>query len=500
MERRYASIWLPYLLTDWVALQRQDLRDQPLVLAAPDHGRMVVREVSHLAREQGIERGMVVADARAFVPGLEVLDMVPGLAEKLLKHLATWCIRFTPAAAVDPPDTLVLDITGCAHLWGGESAYLSVINQRLAAKGYQVESAIATTIGTAWALARFGKEARIAPPGSEATILAHLPPEALRIPVTHAARLYKLGIRYIADLFAMPRSVLVRRFGKEFMLRMDQALGIAAEMIQPVQLQPVYREDLPCPELILTRKGIDIALQRLVDALCVRMQQEQKGLRKAVFRAYRIDNNVQEVRIATNHPSHNPHHLVRLFESRIGNIEPAFGIELFSLEAQGVSPAPTQVLDFWGKEKGLADRAIAELLDRLALRVGTARIRRYLPQEHHWPERSFSSGVSLDELPLAAWRTNPLRPIQVLAVPEPVEVMAPIPDYPPMLFRYRGQRHKILRADGPERIEAEWWLEQGQHRDYYSVEDESGRRYWLFRAGHYTPGRGSQWFLHGFFP
>ena len=260
-----------------------------------------------------------------------------------------------------------------------------------------------------------------------------------------------------------------------------------------------YQERLPCLEPISTATGIEIALQQLIDTLCARLQKEQKGIRKAEFKGYRIDGKTVSISIGTHRASSNPKHLFKLFELKIELIEPDLGIELFMLEAKKVEEAPALQEQLWESVCGLENNSLAELIDRLAGKVGEGHIHRYLPDEHYWPERSIKPTASLEEQPTTSWRTDRPRPTLLLPKPEPIEVMAPIPDYPPMHFRYRNVLHKVIRADGPERIEQEWWLQDGQHRDYYYVEDEQGRRYWLFRLGHYDAEKKPSWFIHGFF-
>jgi protein ImuB len=227
------------------------------------------------------------------------------------------------------------------------------------------------------------------------------------------------------------------------------------------------------------------------------LQQEQKGLRIAIFKCYRLDGKIEQIDIATNSPSHNTKHLFKLFEIKIPTIEPDLGIELFVLEAPKVeehSPAQQQL---WQTMCGLDHIHLAELMDRLSGKVSSVTIRRYLPDEHYWPERSIKPASSLKEQKTTEWKIDRPRPMQLLETPEKIEVTSPVPDYPPMHFRHKGKLHKIKKADGPERIEQEWWIQDGQHRDYYAVEDENGCRYWLFRLGHYDEDY--QWFLHGFF-
>jgi protein ImuB len=255
---------------------------------------------------------------------------------------------------------------------------------------------------------------------------------------------------------------------------------------------------LPCLEPIVTATGIEIALKQLLKTLCFRLQQDQKGLRTAVFKGYRIDGKIERIEIGTNRPSHHVKHLFKLFEVKLQSIEPALGIELFILEAPKVEDYFSEQQKMWEESGGLNDPRLSELIDRLASKTGMQCIHRYIPDEHYWPERSFKLATSLNEKLLTYWRADKLRPLQVLPRPELIEVTAPIPDYPPMLFRYKGIVHQIVKADGPERIEQEWWLQQGQHRDYYRVEDEHGHRYWLFRLGHYHD-KTFKWFIHGFF-
>ena len=498
MVKRFVSIWFTHLSTDWFTIRQPHLKNVPFVLRASSHGRMVITGVNIAGEEKGIRRGMVLADARAIQPDLEALDDKQDLAPKLLKRIAEWCVRFTPAVAVDPPDGLLLDTTGCAHLWGGDSSYVSEIVKKLQARGYDVRVAMADTIGVAWGVARFGKDAQVINSGLHIESLMGLPPEALRLETGTVDRLHKLGLHQVRQFIKIPRSSLRRRFGQHFVMRLDMALGQEIETIQPVLPIEPYQERLPCLEPIVTATGIEIALRQLLETLCSRLHQEQKGLRTALFKGYRVDGKVEQVDVGTNRPTHNVRHLFKLFENRLPAIEPALGIELFVLEAPEVEDHLPLQEKMWEGSGGLEDMRLSELIDRLTNKVGTKAIHRYLPDEHYWPERSFRPTSSLQEKSTAAWRVDKLRPLQLLHLPEPIEVTAPIPDYPPMLFRYKGKVHQIIKADGPERIEQEWWLHQGQHRDYYRVEDEDGCRYWLFRSGHYHD-RTYQWFIHGFF-
>lgn len=458
---------------------------------------MVISASNVHAEQKGIHTGLVLADARALVPDLEARDDELELPASVLRALAVWCIRFTPTVAVDEPEGLLMDVTGCSNLWGGEEAYVKAIATRLHARGYGVRIGMADTPGVAWAIARFGDEPLIVKSGNQQQVLAALPPESLRIEPENVQRLHKLGLHRIGQFMNMSRHVLRRRFGQSLLNQLDKALGLQTDELTPVELPSEYHDRLPCVEPIVTREGILIALEKLLVTLCGRLQKEGKGLRSVSLKGYRVDGKMVETKAGTHRPTHHVRHLMRLFEHKVSTLEPGLGIELFELEASHVADNPAEQEGLWNEGGGLEDERLSELIDRIADRGGI-QVLRFLPAEHYWPERSYRTANSPGEIASCAWRIDTPRPTQLLCPPERVEVTAPIPDYPPMLFVYQGKVHRIVRADGPERIEQEWWLQQGQHRDYYQVEDEHGGRYWIFRLGHYHD-HDYQWFVHGFF-
>jgi protein ImuB len=447
----------------------------------------MVKAASPGAISLGISVGIPLADAKAMVPGLEVFEEKPGRQEKLLHAIGEWCVRYAPLVSIDQPDGLILEITGCTHLWGGEQTYLKEIVTRFMTLGYDVKAAIADTIGAAWAISHYGKQDSIINNGEHQNAILSLPPSALRLDKAVLQRLQKLGLYQIHHFMSMPRSVLRRRFGDDLILRLGQALGKEQEVMLPLQIVAPYQERLPCLEPIRTAVGIEIAIQKLLEALCFRLKNEEKGLRTAVLTCYRIDGKLIKAEIGTNAPSHHIKHLFKLFELKIPTIEPALGIELFTLEAPKTEELSPNQEAIWNTNPGLDDQGVTELLDRLAVK-----------DEHFWPERSLKAAVSIHEKTDIGWKSSRPRPTHLLHRPHQIEVSVPIPDYPPMLFVYKGKRHMIKKADGPERIEREWWLDKGEHRDYYYVEDEEGQRYWLFRSGHYSE-QSSHWFIHGFF-
>lgn len=496
---RFVSIFFRHLTTDWFTLRQPHLKNLPFVVTEPSHGKMIITAANANAKLKGVNVGTALADARAIIPDLQSIDHKPELISRLLKRLAEWCIRFTPSVAADSPDGLMLDASGCAHLWGGENSYCTAISTKLTSRGYDVRIAMADTIGAAWAIARFGKEPLLIPTGKHLEALLSLPPEALRLEPEAIVRLHKLGLHQVRQFINIARPSLRRRFGQHLLQQLDKSLGNEWEGIEPIRPIEPYQEWLPSMEPIVTATEIERALQQLINTLCNRLQQDQKGLRTALFKGHRVDGKVEQIDILTSRPSNNPDHLTKLFELKLSTIEPGWGIELFLLEATSVEEHQPKQEKLWTQSREAEEQHIGELVDRIAGKMGLNSIHRYAPAEHHWPERSFTLIKSLEEKLTASWPEHKLRPLQLLPTPARIEVTAPIPDYPPMLFRHKGEIHKIVKADGPERIEQEWWLQQGQHRDYYQVEDETGNRFWLFRLGHYHD-KIYQWFLHGFFP
>lgn len=499
MPKRFVSIWFRHLLTDRKAISEPSLKGKPVVFVEPDHGRMVVTATNAVAEKYGVIEGMVLADAKILVADLQVFDGKRGRNLKLLKGLAEWCLRYTPLVAIDPPDGLLLDVTGCTHLKGSEREYLKDLTDRLRTLGYDVRPGLADTIGCAWGVARCASSGLIVPEGGHRNALMPLPPSALRLPTDLLVKLQNLGLYQVSSFIHMPRSVLRRRFGKDMVLRMLQALGQEEEFLLPLKEPMPYTERLSCLEPIKTRPAIEIAVKALLDNICKRLYGEGLGLRAASITYYRIDGKTGTINIGTNHASHRSEHLFKLFSLTLDTVAPGLGIELFVLEAPHTEPVSDKQSELWAAKPGADSEQVAELLDRVAGKIGTEHIQRYLPSEHYWPERSAQPTCNIKKKPESDWRTDKPRPVQLLDKPEVIEATALTPDYPPILFIYKGKRHEIKKADGPERIEREWWLEPGEHRDYYIAEDQDGRRYWIFRSGHYNGSQQGHWYLHGFF-
>jgi protein ImuB len=499
MNRSYVSIWFPFLTTDWLSKKNAGLKELAFVTASKQRGRMIVTAANNYAVKNGIYPGMTLADARAISPGLEMIEDEEGIENKLLHAIATWCIRFTPITAVDGKDGIMLESTGCYHLWGNELNYLREIKKRFTGLGYQVKLSMAPTIAAAWAMARFAKDGSILSADTLVTNIEALPAAALRLESTIIEKLNVSGLYRIGLFARLPAPTLRRRFGEVLIHRLDQIFGRADEWLQPISPVEEYTERLPCLEPVFTATAIEIAIARMIEGLCKRLKEENKGLRNATLKCYRVDHKIIEINIGTSSPSSNENHLNKLFQLKIDSIAPGFGIELFTLTAGKVQELKIGQHVLWNISHAKIDQHFFELVDRIKLKIPGIQIHRFQPQEHYWPERTFKESPEINKPIEAAWTYTRPRPTQLLAAPAMVIVTAPVPDYPPMSFRYKGKLHKIVKADGPERIEPEWWISEGQHRDYYYVEDEEGKRYWLFRSGHYNADKNYQWFLHGFF-
>lgn len=500
MPKRYAAIWFRYLLTDWKTFRDQSLKGVPVVFTRPDHNRIIICAVNAAAEYCGVRTGMTAADAKVIAPGLKLFEEKPGHNLKLLTHFAEWFLRYTPQVMIDAPDGLLLDVTGCTHLKGGETEYLKDILTRLRDLGYKVRPGMADTIGCAWAVAHCAETGLIVPPGGQRMALKPLPPIALRLPEDILARLNNMGFYTIGDFMLIPKQTLTRRYGKSIVLRLYQAIGQAPEFLIPLKEPVPYTERYPILEPIRTREAIEFAVHELTDKLCKRLYAEGLGLRSAVLTYLRIDGKSEQLCIGTNHPSQRTDHVFKLLQQHFDQIAPALGIELFILDATKTEPASDKQSILWNGKPGAQSEHVAELLDNIAARVGASNIHRYLPAEHFLPEGVAKNTTDLAALPENEWPDDLPRPLQLLDPPEPIEAMALTPDYPPKQFIYRKERHIIANADGPERIECEWWEQPQPYRDYFNVEDENGQRYWIYSTPDADSSLPSNWFLHGYFP
>ncbi len=456
------------------------------------------------AESLGVRIGMAVTKAQALVPGLIIADSDPAAETEGLTKLAFWALqRISPVVAADPPDGLVIDTTGADHLHGGEEAMLSDMIKRFAVSGVEARASVADTWGAAHAAARFlARPAIIVPPGEAEAMLQVLPLQALRLDSGTVTGLHTLGFETVGELLAQPRAPLTLRFGPELGRRLDQALGLVSEPVDPVRSPELVEVRKAFAEPIGAAETIARYIARLADALCHEMERRGLGARRLDLLFHRVDNSMQFIRIGTGQPIRDPKRLVRLFRDKIETVDPGFGIEIMELVAIMTEPLRDKQTISSLVEEPEAD--VSDLIDILSNRVGQNRLCRFVPVQSDVPERSVARISPLAPETGLTWEGDWPRPPRLLARPEPVETMALLPDHPPVWFTWRGVRRRVRRADGPERVRGEWWKRDAELtavRDYFRVEDETGERYWIFRSGdgEHEDSGSQRWFIHGIF-
>ena len=462
--------------------------------------------VDAAAAALGLVAGQKATDAKALVPELATAEAEPEADAAALAALVHWCVRFSPAVAADPPDSLFLDIAGVAHLWGGEAELMADFQARAAANGLFFRCAIADTPGAAWALSRFGADRSLAAPGEQRSWLEPLPPSALRLAPETAAQIERLGLRRLGQLMEIPRGPFARRFGQAAMTRLDQALGREAEALTfrrpptPWFARLAFAEPISAPE-DMARVTTDVTAR-----LCARLEAEGQGARRFEVAFHRVDGKALPVGVGLALPGRDARRIARLFHPKLETVDPGFGVEVVTITAEDVEPVSGRQGRIDSSRDAAIEDGLAPLVDRLVNRLGEDRVWRARPAESHTPELAAVRARPFAPAGAArAWDRQTPRPARLFRRPEPVEdVMALTPDDPPSRFRWRGQLIRVRRAEGPERIGEAWWkgaiedVSPGRVRDYYRVEDEDGRRFWLFRAGLYGE-HPPQWWMHGLF-
>lgn len=466
------------------------------------------------AQKLGITAGMSLAEARAIKPNIETRDANSQTDYLALNALARWFIRYTPLSALDGVDGILLDVTGCAHLFGGEATMLQDMTQRLKQAGLTLQAAIAETPGAAWAFARF-KPGHITPElENSLKDLSPLPTKALRLDNASTITLSRLGLKTIGDILGIPRHTLARRFRgapakhiTALLTRIDQAQGKQNEPIAPLQALPSWQVRQTFMEPMIQSEILEHAVLNLMNRLCVILGKTEHGAMRIQLSAFRVDGTLQQVIVGTNKPSRDAKHLMRLFHEKLSQLDAGFGFDLLVLAAHETSELrPEQTGD---KDLETAD-STTKLIDKLTARLGPTSVYHLKHQDSHLPERTQTlsppsdTDLRWDNFP----KGKPIRPLRLLQRPENIEVLAEVPEGAPRSFRWRRVKHTVIKAEGPERLTYEWWLqEKGLTRDYYRVEVEDGARFWLFRHGLYgilhvrhTESPQPEWYMHGFFP
>ena len=523
--KRIASIWLPALAIERWAKTADCAPDAPIVLTVEGTHGLIIHAVTRAAAERGARPEARLTDARALDPTLIALPADPDGDEAMVKRLAQWAGRWSPLVEVDG-DGLRLDVTGVAHLFGGERGLVRDMKRRFARIGLTARVAIAPTALAAWALAHHapcicGEDAE--------TRLAPLHISALRIDPDTMRTLERLGLKTIGALTGVPRLALARRFrgAEDVVDALDRALGKKPEPLTSAPAEPPPRALIKLEEPATHPEAASQALERLIPELVRQLQERHLGARRLSLNGYRVDGSIGAASVATAIPSREPKHLQRLLagviESGAAALNPEFGFDAFALTAdwtEQLGAAQDSLV-----EEPSGERELARLVDRLTVKLGPRRVRRPQRHESHLPERASGWGPAVSspavagEVARAARRRSPStsftgpppleiegrkrRPQRLLDRPEAIDVIYATPEGMPRRFVWRRAVHDIARVEGPERIAPEWWRSpsSARLRDYYRVEDAEGRRYWIYREGLIGDGRGGlpNWFIHGLF-
>jgi protein ImuB len=523
-RRRILSLFLPRLPIDRIKRQLSANNgapdNTPNVVIAKQSNALVIYALDDVAVRSGLAIGLPLANARAICPELIVFDADPVADARTLNDIADWCDRFTPLVALDPPHGLYLDITGCAHLFGGERALLQIVYGALSRRGFAVSAGIAGTSICARTLTRHAS-GKIIADGEEADAVSPLPVAALGADAAITTGLRRAGLKSIGDVASRARHEITARFGADFTALLGQALGEGDAPISPRKPLPDYIVEKRFPEPVATDTVISMNLSSLAGMLVTAMDRQGKGARRLEASFFRTDGAVRTITVDAGRPVTKREVIDRLFRERLDALndplDPGFGFDLIRLSASRTEIVVQQQRDL---DANVHDNdELAALIDRIAARIGGKRVVVHLPQDSHVPERAVLAAPAQHHLAAAAqaaWPARiesepPLRPLRLFEKPEPIKVpFATVPDGPPHQFTWRRVTHAVVRVEGPERIAMEWWKANGcaLTRDYFRIEDAEGLRFWIFRDGLYEgelkedeEGKPvpPKWFVHGLF-
>ena len=507
--RRYQALWFPFLATQRVRPAQKEIQPDapPFILVGKKHGALVITSADRRALELGLMLGMPLANARARVPLLELADCNLKADHDFLLRLAALCEVFTPRIALEPPDGLMLDITGCAHLFGGEEELRLKVGHRLSRLGLSVRTTIASTPDAARALARFSR-AGVVVRGTESKTARALPIGALECASEIILALHRAGLTSLDDLASRPSQMLSARFGMDVATKLRRIMAQEDICITPLRTPPVFLVEQHFPEPRSSLENLLNVIADLLDELGTILETAGMGGREFELTFFRSDGALRRLQIDTAKATRNSRSLLRLIRLKIETladpIDPGFGFDAIRIGVLLCEKIIIAQRDLDGTTP--EDLAITELIDRLIARFGARRVLRFTSRDTHNPLRAAARVSALSPLAESSWAPlepgePPLRPLTLFSAPHPIEAMAEVPDGPPIRFRWRRVLYTVARAEGPERIAAEWWRDGAMlTRDYFRIEDTLGHRFWLFREGLYEHGgKLPRWFLHGLF-
>ena len=510
---RFLSVFLPSLSTDRILRGRDpSAAEAPFALWRKIKGGERIVAANAAARRRGIVPGMAVADSRAIVPALALEEHDAIADASTLAALADWHRRFTPLAALDPPDGVMLDVTGAAALFGGEANLLDEIERRLKAQGFRARAALAPGPALARALARFS-DLRLTPMQAAQddldAIAAKLPIAALELPDQRAAGLARAGLRGVGDLLTRPRAPLAARFGQETLTRLDALTCRVRDPIAPRFEAPDYIVERRFPEGLTRLSDIEATLATLAAELCLLLERRGVGARGLEAAFYRVDGVVRHVAAGTSRPLRDPVRILALLRERLAalgedGLDTGYGFDVLRLCASAVERQGGEQASLAGVALAVSEADdLSDLVDRLGARLGPGRVLRLYSRDRHLPEFAVATAPAAYPAPAAPARRGvrgPPRPLRLFERPEPIDAVALTPDGAPLRFRWRRAMHETAAFEGPERI-APSWLEAPRNapaRDYFNVVDSEGRRFWLYREGVFGQESAlARWFVHG---
>lgn len=509
--QRVLSVYLPQWPID--LLKRRSARSGRVsgprtahLLIRQEHQCDIIAACCGRAHAQGVRPGMKLAHARSLITGHKLLEgpSRPEQDRAALRSLARWAVRFSPSVAPDPPDGLMMDVTGCERLYRGERRLAELVLDGIRRHRLHARVAIASTVGCAWAIARHGRlDCSMVPLGREKEALSPLPIAGLRIDPAAELALLQMNVQHIGEALALPRTELAARFGTAFLRRIDQAMGTLPEGIEA--LRPVTQ---PSQEIFFAgatthHEAVERAAQELIEGVTAQLAQLESGTRELLLTLFRIDTAPVRLGLTLATPSRSSTHLWKLIRPRLERVNLGYGVEAMTLTAPRIATLQHEQLESRGLGGGHATsdqaRAEGEFIDTLVSRMGAERVLEMEAHESHLPERACRMRMASTSLiPSTAAITPCDRPTALFEQPEPAEVLCLTPDGPVVSVRWRGESSRTLASLGPERITPEWWESNRQipARDYFRVQDETGRWLWVFRTIP-ASASGAAWFVHG---
>lgn len=522
--RRVLCVWFPNWPIQRLQNDEPSLRQRPLVVFA-EHGSRGLRVVacSTDAMQQGVHPDLPVAEARALLstsdrPPLKPHQRTGTVAavairppawkradpvsdRTALQRLAQSCQRYTPLVGLDDsdhPEALLLDIAGCAHLYGDESGLLKVLTREMAEAGWQIRTAIADTIGAAWAMAHAGISGTILPPGDPTPALAKLPIAALRVESSVIETLQRLDLRTVEQVLSLPRSTLPARFGPKLGKRFDQASGLVHEDFLPERavepLMATWNSDHP----VRQQAGIEFVFSELLRQLLEHRTMQRAGILELACEM-QTETESHSIAFRLSRPTTDQRHLRQLFQLRCEREAWTSGMLSMQLTADRVGWLAEQQSTLFEDQRDQHDRELSSLIERLNSRLGEQAVLRPVMMPEVLPEWSWREEPWLTSSPsassiVAAPLVLHSRPWQLEHVPQPIQVLASFPEGPPQHLWFSSGDERVREWWGPERIETGWWRKTDVLRDYFRIETETGAHFWIFRER-----KTGTWFLHGRF-